>query len=310
MAFRYTATSNVGDCRTVRWTDGNRTWLKAIYQSGWIDGQASHSNIHSGWKSIGANQCTYSRGMWFVSFSLRRMKVNVIFVLQWNSGNLLTLGWSDAEELLCVQDDGLVLIYNMFGQYLHAFSMGQEAKDTKIVDAKIFASNSGTGVAVMTTNFRIFLINSIKEPKNRLLPEMPSRWSSVHISYSRHSLPTFLWFSSCRIHTRSNVLGNHQWRPKYVQFGCTWAWSVQTEPRLQCVCRAVRFVWKWISKYRRHVGVIQSSIFGAVHKQWHRLDGHIQFTNQILRIQDESNGKTKTNRMVRNASDYSVRYNC
>lgn len=95
--------------------------------------------------------------------------------LQWNSGNLLTLGWSDAEELLCVQDDGLVLIYNMFGQYLHAFSMGQEAKDTKIIDAKIFASNSGTGVAVMTTNFRIFLINSIKEPKNRLLPEMPSK---------------------------------------------------------------------------------------------------------------------------------------
>lgn len=95
---------------------------------------------------------------------------------QWNSGNLLTLGWSDAEELLCVQDDGLVLIYNMFGQYLHAFSMGQEAKDTKIIDAKIFASNSGTGVAVMTTNFRIFLINSIKEPKNRQLPEMPSNF--------------------------------------------------------------------------------------------------------------------------------------
>lgn len=52
--------------------------------------------------------------------------------------------------------------------------MGQEAKDTKVIDAKIFASKSGTGVAVMTTNFRIFLINSIKEPKNRQLPEMPS----------------------------------------------------------------------------------------------------------------------------------------
>lgn len=106
--------------------------------------------------------------------------LNKFINLQWNSGNLLTLGWSDAEELLCVQDDGLVLIYNMFGQYLHAFSMGQEAKDTKIIDAKIFASNSGTGVAVMTTNFRIFLINSIKEPKNRLLPEMPSNTLNIH----------------------------------------------------------------------------------------------------------------------------------
>lgn len=94
---------------------------------------------------------------------------------QWNSGKLLTLGWSDAEELLCVQDDGLVLIYNMYGVYQHTFSMGQEAKDTKVIDAKIFASNSGTGVAVMTRNYRIFLINSIKEPKNRQLPEMPSK---------------------------------------------------------------------------------------------------------------------------------------
>lgn len=84
------------------------------------------------------------------------------------------MGWSDAEDLVCVQDDGLVLIYDMFGHYQHTFSMGQEAKDTRIIDARIFQSTSGTGVAVMTTNFRVFLINSIKEPKNRQLPEMPS----------------------------------------------------------------------------------------------------------------------------------------
>lgn len=95
----------------------------------------------------------------------------------------MTLGWSDAEELLCVQDDGLVLIYNMYGVYQHTFSMGQEAKDTKVVDAKIFASNSGTGVAVMTSNYRIFLINSIKEPKNRQLPEMPSKFVSFFLSF-------------------------------------------------------------------------------------------------------------------------------
>lgn len=58
---------------------------------------------------------------------------------------------------------------------------GQEAKDTKVIDAKIFASNSGTGVAVMTTNFRIFLINSIKEPKNRQLPEMPSKFHAFDL---------------------------------------------------------------------------------------------------------------------------------
>ena len=102
---------------------------------------------------------------------------------QWSSGNLLTLGWSDSEELVCVQDDGLVLIYDMFGNYQHTFGMGQEAKDTKVLDARIFPSSSGTGVAVMTTNFRIFLINSIKEPKNRQLPEMPSEFRLTIFPY-------------------------------------------------------------------------------------------------------------------------------
>ncbi|GAB0090509.1 Vacuolar protein sorting-associated protein 16 homolog [Sergentomyia squamirostris] len=98
---------------------------------------------------------------------------HLISSINWNSGNLLSMGWSECEELICVQDDGLVLIYDMFGVYQHTFSMGQEAKDTKVIDAKIFPSGSGTGVAVMTTNFRVFLVNSVKEPKNRQLPEMP-----------------------------------------------------------------------------------------------------------------------------------------
>lgn len=89
----------------------------------------------------------------------------------------MTLGWSDAEQLLCVQDDGVVLIYDMFGQYKHTFGMGQEAKDTKVLSAKIFMSNAGTGVAIMTTNHRIFLVNSSKDPRTRQLPEMPSKVS-------------------------------------------------------------------------------------------------------------------------------------
>lgn len=89
---------------------------------------------------------------------------------------MLTMGWTDYEELLCVQEDGVVLIYSMFGQYLHKFSMGQEAQDTRIIAAKVFASSQGTGVAVMTTHFRIFIANNYKDPKVRLLPEIPSEY--------------------------------------------------------------------------------------------------------------------------------------
>ena len=45
--------------------------------------------------------------------------------LQWNSGRVLQLGWSCTEDLLCVQDDGSVLVYDIFGTFKRTFSMGQ-----------------------------------------------------------------------------------------------------------------------------------------------------------------------------------------
>lgn len=97
-----------------------------------------------------------------------------ISTFEWNSGSLLKMGWSDTEELICVQEDGIVLRYNMFGEFQHKFSLGQEVKDTKVIDARVFASSVGTGVAVMTTKFRISLVNSVTVPKTQLLAEMPS----------------------------------------------------------------------------------------------------------------------------------------
>ena len=47
------------------------------------------------------------------------------FLVKWTSGFLLTLGWSRGEDLVCVQEDGAVLLYDMFGNYQHTFNMGQ-----------------------------------------------------------------------------------------------------------------------------------------------------------------------------------------
>ncbi|XP_066993326.2 vacuolar protein sorting-associated protein 16 homolog isoform X1 [Anabrus simplex] len=103
----------------------------------------------------------------------------------WNSGTIVALGWSASEDLLCIQDDGSVLIYDIFGTYQHTFSMGKDAKDAKIIEAKIFASSSGTGIAVLTKNYRLYLVNSVAEPKLRMLPEVsgltspPSSWCII-----------------------------------------------------------------------------------------------------------------------------------
>lgn len=38
---------------------------------------------------------------------------------------MVHLGWSVNDELLCVQEDGTVLIYDLFGSFKRHFSMGQ-----------------------------------------------------------------------------------------------------------------------------------------------------------------------------------------
>ncbi|CAK9821167.1 Vacuolar protein sorting-associated protein 16 homolog [Anthophora plagiata] len=93
--------------------------------------------------------------------------------LQWSSGQLVYLGWSQQEELLCVQDNGMIHIYDMFGTYQHEFTMGNEVKDTKVVEAKFFVSYNGTGIAVLTSTNRIFLVNNVVEPKVRQISEIP-----------------------------------------------------------------------------------------------------------------------------------------
>ena len=37
---------------------------------------------------------------------------------------MVSLGWSAEEELLCVQEDGVVLVYGLHGDFRRHFSMG------------------------------------------------------------------------------------------------------------------------------------------------------------------------------------------
>lgn len=101
----------------------------------------------------------------------------LISSITWDNGNLVCMGWSDAEEFLCVQDDGFVWIYDMFGNFQHKFSMGKDV--TEVIEAKIFASNSGTGIAVITASYKIYIVNSIKDPKSRTLSELLSLSSDL-----------------------------------------------------------------------------------------------------------------------------------
>ncbi len=91
-------------------------------------------------------------------------------IAQWkwrNGGKIIKTGWSLEQELVFVMDDGTVHIYTIYGELCKSLNMGQEAKDVKIRDAQVFRSSFATGVAILTTSNRFFIVNNLKEPRIR-----------------------------------------------------------------------------------------------------------------------------------------------
>ncbi|XP_064367845.1 vacuolar protein sorting-associated protein 16 homolog [Dromaius novaehollandiae] len=70
--------------------------------------------------------------------------------IPWKSGRLVQLGWTASEDLLCIQEDGTVLIYNLFCEFKRHFSMGNEVLQNHVLEAKVFHTEYGTGAAILT----------------------------------------------------------------------------------------------------------------------------------------------------------------
>ncbi|MGH0134554.1 UNVERIFIED_CONTAM: hypothetical protein FKN15_023298 [Acipenser sinensis] len=94
-------------------------------------------------------------------------------LLEWKSGVVVHIGWTVSDDLLCIQEDGTVLIYDMFGNFHRHFSMGNEVLQNQVIEAKVFHSAYGTGVAIVTGAFRFTLAANIDDLKLRRLPEVP-----------------------------------------------------------------------------------------------------------------------------------------
>ncbi|XP_007195891.2 vacuolar protein sorting-associated protein 16 homolog isoform X3 [Balaenoptera acutorostrata] len=105
--------------------------------------------------------------------------------LLWKSGPMVSLGWSAEEELLCVQEDGVVLVYGLHGDFRRHFSMGNEVLQNQVLDARIFHTEFGSGVAILTGAHRFTLSANVGDLKLRRMPEVPglqsapSCWTTV-----------------------------------------------------------------------------------------------------------------------------------
>lgn len=84
------------------------------------------------------------------------------------------MGWSDTEDLICVLENAKVFVFDMFGKEKESYSIGGEASVTKIVEAKVFQTKSGTVIAVQTTSGRIYLKQNSNKSESKL-PDIPSK---------------------------------------------------------------------------------------------------------------------------------------
>ncbi|XP_077304844.1 vacuolar protein sorting-associated protein 16 homolog isoform X1 [Lithobates pipiens] len=98
----------------------------------------------------------------------------LLATIQWKSGQVVHLGWTVSEDLMCIQEDGTVLIYDIFCVYKRFFSLGSEIKQNQILEAKVFHSEYRTGIAVLTGALNFTLTSNIDDVKLRRMPEMPN----------------------------------------------------------------------------------------------------------------------------------------
>jgi len=87
------------------------------------------------------------------------------FTWEGQKGRLVRLGWTLEEKLVCIFESGAVMIYNVQGENVQAWSIGQECGE--ILDALIWSS----GFVVLTKSLRLYATTEKNDPRLRVLPE-------------------------------------------------------------------------------------------------------------------------------------------
>ncbi|XP_015782165.1 vacuolar protein sorting-associated protein 16 homolog [Tetranychus urticae] len=105
--------------------------------------------------------------------------------LRLKTSNLIAMGWSNTESLVCVGDNGYVYVYDFFGELQNSFLIHDDLSKTEVCQCKIFTGPYSTGIAVLTETQKFYVINNIDSPMVRQYHEMlktdkpPSCWNVI-----------------------------------------------------------------------------------------------------------------------------------
>uniref|UniRef100_A0A670ZL19 Vacuolar protein sorting-associated protein 16 homolog n=1 Tax=Pseudonaja textilis TaxID=8673 RepID=A0A670ZL19_PSETE len=92
----------------------------------------------------------------------------------WKDSPAMFLGWTTSEELLSVQENGIVLLHSLFGEFKKKVTMTNDVVQERVLEARVFYTTYGTGLAILSAlQHRFSLANNIYDMKLRKLPVVP-----------------------------------------------------------------------------------------------------------------------------------------
>ncbi|XP_064405910.1 vacuolar protein sorting-associated protein 16 homolog isoform X2 [Halichondria panicea] len=106
----------------------------------------------------------------------------VISTIPWGGGNIIGLGWTSSEHVVCILEDGNMVVYNIYGKHLYARILAREIRDDRVLECKFFHTLEGSaGFAVMTNKYQFFLVADSDRSKDDIrvkkLADIPSSTS-------------------------------------------------------------------------------------------------------------------------------------
>ncbi|KAH8829053.1 vacuolar assembling/sorting protein VPS16 [Flagelloscypha sp. PMI_526] len=111
-----------------------------------------------------------------------------LLLFSWDQGKIVKFGWTGDERLVLLNEEGLYRLYDLQGDY-EQFSLGTEASESGVVDAKIYQN----GLVALTGTLTLLEVQGWKGGKpmtlaNPNLAAPPNAWAVIpsDLNISRH----------------------------------------------------------------------------------------------------------------------------
>ncbi|KAF6745417.1 vacuolar assembling/sorting protein VPS16 [Ephemerocybe angulata] len=111
-----------------------------------------------------------------------------LLLFSWDQGKIIKFGWSLDERLVVLNEEGVYRVYDLQGEY-QQFSLGTDAADTGVIDARIY----GNGLVALTSSLTLLEVKGWEGARpltlaNPGLSEPPHAWSIIppDLNISRH----------------------------------------------------------------------------------------------------------------------------